>query len=198
MLTLQENHMMRLEDEVFETCLELVSASRQHAEGDDVEIAGAARDRLLRAISRAIMDAPDDRTDSSGRARAGSQLQIQLFVNLDSAGLSNAILAEAESLRSSGVRLDWVSPVASEFYREYRDREFLAISCRRTASRVRLIGLLSALPESSERNKSRGYLPRSYSVPTNASFAVVNRSAPSLQLAKCGQANCSAPMPSES
>src|SRR5579863_7279000 len=71
------------------------------------------------------MPCPKDlsRTDSKGRAYAGSQLQIQMYVNERTDALNSAV---AESLSSYDVRdIHWVSPLAADTFSEYRDSEFL-------------------------------------------------------------------------
>lgn len=62
------------------------------------------------------------RTDPQGRAFAGSQLQMQLYVNRHRDLLDSAIKA------ASGVsgQLEWVSPIP-EGYREYKDGAFLRV-----------------------------------------------------------------------
>jgi hypothetical protein len=65
--------------------------------------------------------------DASGRAYAGSQRQIQTYVNDSADVFSKAI---AESLGTSlppSVRIEWVSPLKREGYAEYRDGDFLRI-----------------------------------------------------------------------
>jgi hypothetical protein len=73
------------------------------------------------------MPCPKDysRVDVSGRAYAGSQRQIQTYVNERHLALGSAT---AESLLQYNVDehdLRWVSPLASDTYSEYRDSEFL-------------------------------------------------------------------------
>jgi len=65
------------------------------------------------------------RVDSLGRAYAGSQLQIQLWVNRRSRELTQAVLAALPSLASLNPRIRWVSPLESAGFVEYQDREFL-------------------------------------------------------------------------
>lgn len=65
------------------------------------------------------------RVDGFGRAYAGSQLQIQIYVNRRRGELSAHVLKAPPSLSSSGVRLRWVSPLESERFAEYQDRVFL-------------------------------------------------------------------------
>lgn len=65
------------------------------------------------------------RTDDSGRAHAGSQRQIQNYVNEQTSILTDAV-ATALGLSSEIVsKLTWVSPLAKDRYREYRDGDFL-------------------------------------------------------------------------
>ena len=66
------------------------------------------------------------RIDSMGRAYAGSQRQIQTYVNERAQALNAAV---AQSLSQHNVdenEIQWVSPLASENYLEYQDTEFLA------------------------------------------------------------------------
>ena len=51
-----------------------------------------AMDRVLAAVSAAVMERPEARTDPFGPARAGSQLQIQLYVNRFAEELNTAVL----------------------------------------------------------------------------------------------------------
>lgn len=75
------------------------------------------------------MPCPRDssRTDSTGRAYAGSQRQIQTYVNERTSELSRAVAEALQpyTLRESAIR--WVSPLAADNYSEYRDEEFLEI-----------------------------------------------------------------------
>lgn len=69
------------------------------------------------------------RVDCFGRAFAGSQRQIQTWVNLRPVELSNKTL-EVLSLSPSPPpesKLRWVSPLASDRFAEYRDEEFLCV-----------------------------------------------------------------------
>jgi hypothetical protein len=63
------------------------------------------------------------RTDESGAAFAGSQLQTQLHVNRRTAALDDAIRVNFPELRAA--RLEWRSPIATDGYAEYWDRSFL-------------------------------------------------------------------------
>ncbi len=66
------------------------------------------------------------RVDEFGRAYAGSQLQIQIYVNRRSEELSRGVLRALPSLASLKARLSWVSPLEAEKFAEYRDGAFLA------------------------------------------------------------------------
>ncbi len=73
------------------------------------------------------MPCPKDfsRVDSTGRAHAGSQKQIQTYVNTREHALNSAV---AQSLSRYGLDENgthWVSPLADDTYSEYRDSEFL-------------------------------------------------------------------------
>jgi hypothetical protein len=65
------------------------------------------------------------RVDDQGRAYAGSQLQIQIYVNRRSHELFECVLDVLPSLASLSPRLRWVSPLESQGFVEYQDREFL-------------------------------------------------------------------------
>jgi hypothetical protein len=67
-----------------------------------------------------------DRTDASGRAYAGSQCQIQTYVNRHPDRLTRAILSAIPELSSLDAVLEWVSPLEKELFQEYRDGAFLA------------------------------------------------------------------------
>lgn len=64
------------------------------------------------------------RVDETGRAYAGSQRQIQTYVNEHPVELSRAM---SVSLGLNGIdqSILWVSPLATQSYREYRDNDFL-------------------------------------------------------------------------
>ena len=73
------------------------------------------------------MPCPKDssRIDSMGRAHAGSQRQIQTYVNERTDALNSAV---AQSLSQYGLdenAIHWVSPLAIDTYSEYQDAEFL-------------------------------------------------------------------------
>ncbi len=65
------------------------------------------------------------RVDKSGRAFAGSQLQIQIYVNLRRDELTQSILDSLPSLASLDPHLRWVSPLEKENFAEYQDSAFL-------------------------------------------------------------------------
>jgi len=64
-----------------------------------------------------------DRTDAFGRAYAGSQLQIQTYVNRRRAQLDDAIRQAFPELAHAAIQ--WVSPLEEERFTEYRDEAFL-------------------------------------------------------------------------
>lgn len=64
-----------------------------------------------------------DRVDATGAARAGSQLQTQLYVNERRDEVNYELLAEFPEL--TGARIEWRSPLADDGYREYWDAGFL-------------------------------------------------------------------------
>jgi hypothetical protein len=64
------------------------------------------------------------RVDFVGCAFAGSQRQIQSYVNEWLELLNNAV-AECLSLNRQGMDVNWVSPVRSGRFAEYRDGDFL-------------------------------------------------------------------------
>jgi hypothetical protein len=69
---------------------------------------------------------PQSRTDASGRAYAGSQLQLQLHVNERQQALSEFIVAAIPALASLGACLCWVSPLEANKRVEYYDNGFLS------------------------------------------------------------------------
>jgi hypothetical protein len=66
-----------------------------------------------------------DRVDDLGRAYAGSQLQLQIWVNRQPDELSRRVVDALPSLASLNPRLHWVSPLEREKFVEYQDRAFL-------------------------------------------------------------------------
>jgi hypothetical protein len=73
------------------------------------------------------MPCPKDfsRIDSTGRAYAGSQRQIQTFVNERTHALNFAIAQSLSRYDLAEKDIHWVSPLAADTYVEYRDSEFL-------------------------------------------------------------------------
>lgn len=67
--------------------------------------------------------AQNKRTDEQGRAFKGSQLQVQIYVNRRDDELNQAIFKALPDLKD--YCLQWVSPIASTQFKEYRDNEFL-------------------------------------------------------------------------
>jgi hypothetical protein len=65
------------------------------------------------------------RVDEKGRAFKGSQLQIQIYVNRRQSELEAAVLDALPSLRAKHPHLEWVSPLESEIFEEYRNGDFL-------------------------------------------------------------------------
>ena len=77
------------------------------------------------------------RVDGSGRAYAGSQLQIQMYVDRHGEELSERII-DALGIKSCTSGLRWVSPLENEKFREYRDSAFLnAVDLRDHARELR-------------------------------------------------------------
>ena len=65
------------------------------------------------------------RVDSNGRAYAGSQRQIQGYVNQATEKLSFAIAKVFSALQVCADDIEWVSPLERKRYAEYRDADFL-------------------------------------------------------------------------
>lgn len=68
----------------------------------------------------------NNRVDDFGRAYAGSQLQIQTYVNRRRQQLDAAILEALPDLAQGGASLQWVSPLEEDRFAEYQDESFLA------------------------------------------------------------------------
>ena len=64
-----------------------------------------------------------NRVDELGRAYAGSQLQIQIYVNRRREELNNAIRNAIIQLKNYD--LEWASPLEGDAFKEYRDGAFL-------------------------------------------------------------------------
>lgn len=75
------------------------------------------------------MPCPKDQTrvDRFGRAYKGSQRHIQTYVNLRPIELSQRIVELLTPSPPRDAHLDWVSPLATKGYAEYRDSEFLEV-----------------------------------------------------------------------
>src|SRR5712664_1394899 len=73
------------------------------------------------------MPCPRDssRADSAGRAHAGSQRQIQTYVNEKTKVLNSAIAQSLSQYNHNERAIHWVSPLKEDTYSEYRDSEFL-------------------------------------------------------------------------
>ncbi len=73
------------------------------------------------------MPCPKDlsRTDSTGRAHAGSQRQIQTYVNERTNTLNSAVAQSLSQYSLDAQCIAWVSPLAVDTYSEYQDSEFL-------------------------------------------------------------------------
>ncbi len=65
------------------------------------------------------------RVDAKGRAYAGSQRQIQTYVNQMPEVLDTAIAKSVGPVFPAACKVRWVSPLASDQYVEYRDDAFL-------------------------------------------------------------------------
>lgn len=71
------------------------------------------------------MHKDSSRIDSTGRAHAGSQKQIQIYVNERTTMLNSAIAQSLSRYDFDEKMIRWVSPLAAEMYSEYQDSEFL-------------------------------------------------------------------------
>jgi len=65
------------------------------------------------------------RADEHGCAFAGSQLQMQIYVNRRRRELRRAILDGLPALAADQPSFQWVSPLEASRFREYRDGDFL-------------------------------------------------------------------------
>jgi hypothetical protein len=75
------------------------------------------------------------RVDDDGRAYAGSQLQIQIYVNRHSEELSQKVLQGLPDLASLHPRLNWVSPLEKDDFKEYQDTGGLQLASAITPTR---------------------------------------------------------------
>lgn len=64
------------------------------------------------------------RTDEHGRAFAGSQLQMQIYVNRHGHELTCAVI-DAIDIDADALQVTWVSPLEQERFKEYKDAAFL-------------------------------------------------------------------------
>jgi len=97
-----------------------------------VRDAGGLDRDTLRVMKGRRTHAPNSRCDALGRAFKGSQLQLQIYVNRHRDVLEAAIRAALPAL-ANAKRIEWVSPLETDAFREYRDAAFL--------HKVRLPGL---------------------------------------------------------
>jgi hypothetical protein len=65
------------------------------------------------------------RVDGNGRAYAGSQRQIQTYVNQLPDALNTAVAKSFGADFPTNCNVRWISPLAEEHYVEYRDADFL-------------------------------------------------------------------------
>ncbi len=65
------------------------------------------------------------RIDSTGRAHAGSQRQMQMYVNEKTHALSSVVAQSLSQYDLGAKDIHWVSPLAADMYSEYQDSEFL-------------------------------------------------------------------------
>jgi hypothetical protein len=64
----------------------------------------------------------------AGRAKRGSQRQLQDYVNLNQPAFDAAIISALPvRIQENSPTIRWVSPLAGEEFREYRDTEFLSV-----------------------------------------------------------------------
>jgi hypothetical protein len=67
------------------------------------------------------------RVDSNGQAYAGSQRQIQVYVNQSPQKLSAKIAEAFSTFQVRADDIEWVSPLKAKRYAEYRDADFLRV-----------------------------------------------------------------------
>lgn len=65
------------------------------------------------------------RCDDLGRAHAGSQLQMQIYVARRQSELSQAVLESLQSIGGSFDSIEWVAPLEARKFYEPRDQKFL-------------------------------------------------------------------------
>ncbi len=71
------------------------------------------------------MTTKNTRVDDTGRAFAGSQLQIQIYVNRRSEDLTREVFAGLPDLALLHPHLNWASPLEKDRFSEYQDTAFL-------------------------------------------------------------------------
>lgn len=116
----------QLEGQLREICEQLAATLRLCDPSEDDERVSHAVDQLLAVVSNAVGHEPGADVDEYGRARAGSPLQLQLYVNLFPGELESAICASLPDLAARRPSFEWISPVAADRYRTYRQGGFLA------------------------------------------------------------------------
>ena len=72
-----------------------------------------------------MADSKPSRTDDRGAAYAGSQLQIQIYVNCRVDELNRAVQAAFPALGILNPHIQWVSPLEAGQFAEYKDSAFL-------------------------------------------------------------------------
>lgn len=65
------------------------------------------------------------RSDATGLAYAGSQRQIQMYINWRTSELSAAVSDALQTQGMNATSIQWVSPLEADNYSEHRDAEFL-------------------------------------------------------------------------
>ncbi len=65
------------------------------------------------------------RINSTGRAKAGSQRQVQTYVNERTHALNSGVAQSLSRYDLDENEIHWVSPLAADTYSEYQDSEFL-------------------------------------------------------------------------
>lgn len=116
----------QLEAQLREICEQLAADLRLSDPRDDEAKVSDAVDQLLAVVSKAVGREPGADFDEYGRARAGSPLQLQLYLNLFPGELESAICDGLPDLAARRPSFEWISPVAADRYREYRQGGFLA------------------------------------------------------------------------
>ena len=88
---------------------------------------GVITDRTTAAL-QPVETVPKPRQSSRGRARRGSQRQLQDYVNFNQQAIDRAIISALPvRIQENSPQIRWVSPLARDEFQEYRDAEFLAV-----------------------------------------------------------------------